>query len=187
MDHGHIIFNGDVEEAIALYLGHDSHEYSNRIIVNPNMRDQMWSNPPITIEEIMSDSSDGILTIGSQMKFRIHIQNHQETERAVFLRIMVKTTDGTAITMASTARKIHVPSKSDSIIKVQLDTSKLTPGVYSLSFVLYEVGEYGAARNIDVLRDIYSFSILSTPDFNHGMTWNAQWWGHMTIGDLAVL
>lgn len=186
MDHGRIIFNGDVEEAIALYLGHDSHEYTNCIIVNPNMRDQMWANPTVTIEEITSDSRDGILTYGSRMEFLLRIQNHQEAERSVFLRIMVKTTAGVAITMASTADKIVVPSHADTVIKAELDTSHLTPGLYSLSFVLYEIGEFGADLNIEVLRDIYSFSILSTPEFNHGMAWNAHWWGYVTVGDLIV-
>ena len=186
LDHGQIIFNGDVEKAIALYLGYDSHEYSNSIIVNPNMRDQKWANPTVTIEEITSDSPDGILTYGSLMSFSLRIKNRQGIKRAVFLRIIIKTPAGLAVSMASTSEIITVSANSNSIIKTQLDTSQLAPGVYFLSFVLYDVGEYGADVNIDVLRDIYSFSILATPEFNHGMTWNPQWWGHVTIGDLEI-
>lgn len=187
MDHGHIIFNGDVEEAIALYLGHDSKEYSNSILVNPNMRDQMWANPKITIEEIIADSSDGILTYGDQLKFRLRIQNHEAKDANVLIRIMVKTTSGTAVTMAPTAEKVCISGSAERTVGVQLDTSHLTPGVYSLSFVLYETGAMGMDQNIDVLRDVYSFSILGSSDFNHGMTWNSQWWGHFTVGDLKLL
>ena len=67
-----------------------------------------------------------------------------------------------------------------------MDTSRLTPGLYSLSFVIYQTGSLGADENIDVLRDILSFSVLATPEFNHGMTWNANWWGNYAVGDLMV-
>ncbi len=187
MDHGRIIFNGDVEEAIALYLGHDSKEYSSSILVNPNMRDQMWADPKVSIEEIVADSSNGILTYGDQLKFRLRIQNHEAKEADILARIMVKTTSGTAVTMAPTAEKVHISENCERTVCVQLDTSHLTPGVYALSFVLYETGTMGMDENVDVLRDVYSFSILASPDFNHGMTWNSQWWGHFTVGDLKVL
>lgn len=187
MDQGHIIFNGNVEEAIALYLGHNSKEYSNSILINPNMRDQMWTNPRITIEEIIADSSDGILSYGDQLKFRLRIQNHESKAEDVLIRIMVKTTSGIAVTMAPSAEKVHILANDDRRVSVQLDTSHLTPGVYALSFVLYETGAMGMDQNIDVLRDIYCFSILASSEFNHGMTWNSQWWGHFTVGDLKLL
>lgn len=187
MDHGHIIFNGDVEEAISLYMGHDSKEYSNRILVNANMRDHLWVNPAVSIEEIQAYSDDGILTYGDQLRFRLRIQNHQSLSRELFIRVMVKTTTGTAVTMAPTADKIIISADRDITVNVLLDTSHLVPGTYSLSFVLYEIGELGMDQNIDVLRDIYSFSILSSQAFNHGMNWNTQWWGHFTVGDLIVL
>ena len=187
MDHGHITFNGNVEDAIALYLGHNSKEYNSDIFVNPDMRDPMWANPSVAIEEIISDSLDGILMFGNKMKFKLRMRNHNATTKEVFLRIIIKTQDGTAITMASLPDAYKILAGNVSDIKVQLDTSQLTPGVYALSFILYEVGEYGADNNIDVLRDIYSFSVLATPEFNHGMTWNPQWWGYISAEDLILL
>ena len=97
---------------------------------------------------------------------------------------MVKTTAGAPVTMSSTPEKRTVNGNEETVVSVQLNCSVLTPGVYSLSFVLYDTGALGADQNIDVLRDVYSFSILSTPGFNHGMSWNSQWWGNVSLGDL---
>lgn len=186
MDHGRIIFNGDVEEAIALYLGHDSKEYSNCVVINPGMRDQTLANPEVSIVEIRSDSADGILMYGDRLKLKLRIKNEGKNQANVLARIMIKTPSGQPVTMASTKSTICVPPKGELFPELNLDTSRLTPGVYSLSFVLYETGELGVDQNIDVLRDIYSFSILSGPHFNHGMNWNSQWWGHTTIDDLGI-
>lgn len=186
MDHGHIIFNGDVEEAIALYLGYDSKEYSNCVVINSGMRDQTLVNSDITINEIRADSPDGILKYGDRIKLKLLIKNHGKDDANVLVRIMIKTPSGEPVTMASTPSTIFIPSFSEVLPEVGLDCSRLTPGVYSLSFVLYETGELGADRNIDVLRDVYSFTVLSGSGFNHGMNWNSQWWGHIAIDDLSV-
>ncbi len=184
LDHGRIIFSGAVEEAIAVYMGHDSREFSNCIVVNPNMRDPQWANPKVAIEEISAMDTDGILTYGDSLDLGIKVRNYEEKDAQVFLRIMIKTSSGTPISMSSTREKITIPSGAEVAKRFRLNMSQLIPAIYSLSFVLYDTGDLGADRNIDVLRDIYSFSILASPGFNHGMTWNSQWWGHVSIGDL---
>ena len=186
MDHGRIVFDGDVEEAIALYMGHDRRQYANIIAVNANMRDPMWANPQVSIEQIETNCTEGFLDYGSRMRFGIRIQNHLKRDADVLLRIMIKTGSGQPVTMSATANQIHVPGETALGRQVELDTSRLTPGLYSLSFVIYQTGSLGADENIDVLRDILSFSVLATPEFNHGMTWNANWWGNYAVGDLMV-
>ncbi len=184
MDHGHIVFDGDVEEAIARYMGHDSRSYSDRILVNPNMRDPMWANPDVRVESITAKCPDGILNYGDRISFCLQIRNLRSKESRVLMRIMVKTSAGQPVTMSATADEIAVPPNASFSQELELDSSHLTPGMYSLSFVLYETGDLGVDENIDVLRDVFSFTIIATPDFNHGMTWNTHWWGNYSIGDL---
>ncbi len=186
LDHGHLVFDGDVEKAIAIYLGHNTQDYSNRIVVNAGMRDPVWPNPKVSIEEISADSADGILTFGDRLHFHLRIRNHRADHEDILVRIMIKTNDGAAVSMASTPEKIRLSPDGDQTIGLGLDTSQLTPGSYSLSFVLYETGDLGADMNIDVIRDIYTFSVLASHDFNHGMSWNPQWWGHFAISDLTL-
>ena len=187
LDHGRIIFDGAVEEAIALYMGHDSRQFSNCIVVNSNMRDPQWANPKVAIEEISAIDTDGILSYGDSLDLEIKIRNYEEKDAKVHLRIMIKTTAGAPITMSATRDKIAIPGKEEVVKRFRLNMSQLIPAIYSLSFVLYDTGELGVDRNIDGLRDVYSFSILATPGFNHGMTWNPQWWGHVTVGDLKPI
>ncbi len=186
MDHGHIIFDGNVEEAIALYLGHNSLEYSNHIIINSNMRDVYYDNPSVSIEEITVDSTDGILNYRDQLRLRLILKNHVKEKQSVLVRIIINSS-GVPVTMAATAETIEIQSNNDIKRALLLDTSHLTPGLYSMSFVIYKVGDLGADINIDVVRDVYTFSILGNSEFNHGMAWNPQWWGHFSIGDLILL
>lgn len=187
MDHGHIIFNGGVEDAIAVYMGFNRHQFSNNIEVNENMRDPQWPDPAVCVEEITLDNPNGFISSGEQLNLGFRIKNRTAAASGVLLRIMIKTPTGTPISMASTPEQISVPGGEEVRCSYALDLSMLTPGTYALSFVLYEVGEYGADRNIDVLRDICPVTVIATERFNHGMTWNQQWWGHVAIGDLRPI
>ncbi len=186
LDHGHLIFNGDVEEAISIYLGHDSKEYSSHIMVQPSMRSPLWPDPPISIEEIIAESNDGIISFGEKMHFSVVIRNRNNEDAELFLRIAIRTGNGAAVSMASTPGKILLRANNDSKISLFLDTSRLVPGIYMLSFALLDGGALGFDTNVDVLSDVYSFSILACPEFNHGAAWNTQWWGNIAINDLTI-
>ena len=187
MDHGKIVFNGDVEEAISHYMGFDTSRYTDVIEVNHNMRDPMWSDPDVSIEKISTECKDGVLNCGEKLRFQIQLYNRRRNDAGVLVRIMIRAADGQPVTMASTANKLIIPLGKPTEQIVELDTSRLTPGLYSLSFVVYETGNLGVDENIDVLRDIFSFSVIATSEFNHGMTWNPQWWGYTAIGDLQII
>lgn len=183
LEQGKVIFEGDVEKAISTYMGYDG-QSSNNISVTPEMRDLGFRNPKVSISNIMIDSSDGILDFGSKLKIKVAVDSNSEKKEQVHFRIMLKKSSGEPVTMTSTKNEILIYPSQSVHKSFLVDTSNITPGAYTLSFVVYEVGEMGVDRNIDVIRDIYSFAIVSTPDFNHGMSWNSQWWGDFTNGYL---
>ena len=91
------------------------------------------------------------------------------------------------MTMSSTASVIRLTAGETVSKSFSLDTSRLVPGTYLLSFAIFETGENGADQNIDVLRDIVTLTVLADDGFNHGMTWNSQWWGHVSAGELTEI
>ena len=186
LNHGHLVFDGDVEEAISLYMGHDSKEYVSRIVVNPNMRNPLWPDPAVSIDEILAESIDGIINFGERLCFDVRLGNRTGKTAELYLRIAVRTNSGTAVTMANSPKKISIPPKQDKMVKICLDTSRLVPGGYALSFALLDGGALGFDTNVDVLSDVYMFSVISQESFNHGASWNTQWWGNMAIDDLSV-
>ena len=186
LDHGRIIFDGHVEEAIALYMGRDQLGFSNNIEINPNMRDQNWANPQVAIQRIVLDTEEGFIKTGETMAFRLWIQNNRSESAKMYLRVMVKSSSGAPITMSATEDAIEVGANEEVEADYTLNLAQLIPATYFLSFVLYEIGELGTDKNIDVLRDICSVTVIAGDNFNHGMTWNPIWWGHVSVGALIT-
>lgn len=187
LDHGHLLFDGDAEDAISMYMGHDRRAFLNRIVINENMRDPLWPTPKVAINEICVEESDGVITFGDNLTLGFIIRNNDWTDADLYLRIMIKTITGEPVTMSASSDRIKIPKRQETVSRFRLNTSRLIPAMYSLSFVLYDTGDMGADNNIDVLRDLVSFTVLPSDGFNHGMTWNSQWWGHVSTGDLERL
>ena len=186
LEHGKVVFNGDVESAIARYMGRDLEKSSNTIIVEPFMRDSNYSKPDIFIDKICFENKSGTYKTGETIKFKLCIKNLTDTLKSIFLRIMVNSSDGHTVMMSSTEESIELIGNETKQSTFIFDSSVLVPGNYSLSFVLYEIGEYGADQNIDVLRDIYYFNITERIGFNHNMPWNTQWWGYISNGFIKM-
>jgi len=67
-----------------------------------------------------------------------------------------------------------------------IDTSRLAPGRYSLSLVIYEVNEFGNSNNLDGLSDVLFFEVVTVPGFNNNMEWKSQYWGNVYSDQLHI-
>lgn len=184
LNKGNIIFDGDVEEAIGVYMGSDIKQSQGQIIVTQEMRESHLLNPDVIIENINFDNKKTNYILGDKLEFHIKMKNNTKEEKEIYLRILLKTTSGIPISMSPTSKEIRFISMQTIDKKYILDISSLVPGKYSLSFVLYELDDMGNDSNIEVLRDIYVFSVKGKLGFNHNMPWNPQWWGYISVGHL---
>ena len=183
LSEGKIIYDGDVESAIGTYLGFGNLN-SNIIIARPEMHENSYGQASAVIEKIESVNKANIYSFGCRFSFIVNIRNQKSDAQTVYLRTIVKTADGQVITMAPCAEPIHLSALETVIKKYEMNTESIVPGKYSMSFVLYEIGAFGADRNIDILRDVYPFTIKVTPGFNHDMPWDSRWWGNIYLGML---
>ena len=186
LSEGRIIFDGDVEEAISIYLGVDR-SGTNTIIATPEMHEKDIKISSAIIERIDVDSEDNMISYGDELRFSVDIKNQQDKEQDIYLRTMIKASDGTVITMSPSSIPVHLEANGSAHKQYAINTANIVPGNYTVSFVLYEIGMYGTARNQDILRDVYSFIIKVVPGFNHDMPWNPRWWGYISVGELSEL
>ena len=184
LNHGRVIFDGDVEEAINIYLGRE-HNYENEIIVTDELREIVNQNAP-AITKINMNNDVGILKFGSDMRFTIDVENKSTRRYEFLIRIIMKSAGGNVVTMSSTLNTISMDAGQKNTYNIKMNTGKIVPGKYSFTFVVYEVGSMNVDNNLDVLRDIAEITIKADAEFNHGMPWNSRWWGNVVDGDLEV-
>ena len=183
LSEGQIIYDGEVEKAISIYMGHGLMQGANDFDVDDKNREKKYHNSLYKISHLHFFGQNE-LKYGEKLSFEISIANNSNQNKALFLRVLLKTADGKAVSMAAVKDALLLNSNKITVKKLKIDISNVVPGQYTLSFVLYDIGKYGADANIDVVRDVYIFSISPILGFNHNMIWNPQWWGNVSIGDL---
>ena len=186
LSEGRVIFDGDVEEAIGVYLGVGKSK-SNTIVTTPEMHEKDINKASAVIEKIEVDAAENMIDYGSDLKFSVDIKNRLDSEQDIYLRTMIKAADGTVITMSPSSMPVHLNPNEKVHKQYKINTENIVPGNYTISFVLYEIGMYGTDKNQDILRDVYSFVIKVIPGFNHDMPWNPRWWGYISVGELTEL
>ena len=178
LDKGKVIFEGDVEEAIQIYLG--SKMKSETIVdLSEMIRDPEFTPHEITMNTLEIINNDvSIFPVGSIIKCKLVFSSNKNIND-VFLRIIIKTVDGTPVTMITVMKGFNVYHKENQQVKFDIDISRLVPGRYTICPVLYEVNNFGAYNNLDGLKDPYCFEIAAVNDFNNNMIWQPRYWGYV--------
>lgn len=185
LEKGKIIYNGAVEEAIQIYLGSKMNSESY-IELASLKRDPEFSNHPITMQSLEAiNNLKAIYDVGSFIHLQLNYKSLQDVKNA-FLRVIVKTVEGTPVTMLTADKGIEIIKDSIETIAVQVDVTRLVPGRYALSLVFYEVNEFGGNVSLDGLKDVYCFEIVTVPGFNNNMEWQQRYWGNFYGEPLQV-
>lgn len=185
LDKGKVIFNGDVEEAISLYLGslgemRQNYEYTKQHHGNSKSVDSF---------EIQSlrllDNKDSRYHAGEYIECELSCSSTKPW-RDVKFRFEIKYQDGTSTATALTDKPLQFDQKQKRIDKMRLDTSHLTPGKYLVNIVAYIYDQFGNEQFLDGVFPGFLFEINDTIDENNQLIWLHQYWGHIRLHDIIV-
>ena len=185
LDHGKIIFDGDPEKAIAIYMPKANEEAYQDIwhlddIARPG---KMKDDYRIT-EFIFSGKGGYEIAAGTDLQFNLGIRAKKANEFLCF-RTVLFYEDDSPIGMASTIAGGLTVTEGDNLFTGICPTATLAPGDYKLKLVIYEVDGYGSETLCDVIDRIVLFTITGDKTTN-GIPWQHMWWGHNTYPQLLL-
>ena len=187
LDKGRIIFDGDVDKAIALYLGLEqelppSYHYTKEYrpydtVLRANKRFEMTDlSFPTSSSFVFSESKpqDFLLSVHSDMDF----------ERVGF-RFELWYQDGLKAGSMLTENFVRIPQGETDIL-LHFDPSHLVEGQYRADLIAYQFDSNG---NEDILDGVYPgfiFQIHNELDDRNHLDWHAQYWGPIHLHDLSA-
>lgn len=186
LDKGKVIYEGEVEEAIQIYLG-SKMKSETYVELTDMVRDPEFTPHPVTMNTFeVLNSTSSIFQIGSHIHCKLSFSATKSVNET-FFRIIVKTVEGTPVTMITVNQGFVVTENENQSIEFDLDVSRLVPGRYTLSPVMYEVNEYGGNCNLDGLKDSYCFEIVTANNFNNNMIWQPRYWGYFYNKPMTII
>lgn len=187
LDKGKVIFQGDVNSAIEIYMGRRK-ESPKCIELNKLVNvHREKAIDGIKFEKIEILNKDIWKTkVGEKLQFQITAKATQKLSNVGF-RSRLSAADGTSVSVLLAPHLINCEVGETVVVPLEADISELVPGKYCLSLVLYGVNIYGGWTFYDHIDDAVSFEVETIPGFNENMNWDQRWWGNIKLPQIRDL
>ena len=180
LDHGKVIFDGDVEEAINIYM-----KFENRMLVDYdlNLAPRPYSYMGTDLRCIKLSFTDGKKNIYSPhdtIKFALEFKL-EKFKKDISSRIEIHYADGTRIGLAQDFMKRDI-EKGIHKIEYSYQLNLLPEGKYYFIIDVYEINELGTHHSLDHPMDKIFFEIIR--EKQEGINWEHRYMGHVKLGEL---
>lgn len=185
LDKGKLIFDGDVEKAIAIYLSAAAISRD----VHIDLSDKRMDHLPDKIKaKMISLDLVGREVASYKMneKIILDLKVHSNKDiKQLCMRLEVRAADGSSIGVSMLQNFGSMMSNEEITYRITTILEGLIPGDYTALLVLYEVNEWGNYEDLDAVYPAFSFEINDTSG-QLAINWDNYNWGKIKFRDLMV-
>ena len=187
LEKGKLIFEGEVEDAIELYMHKESvrNEWTEGM-TECNYSDtsarSTYSKGGAMVNYLkLLDTEDALYATGEKIRFLMRVHSKQAF-KDLRLRLEVLYGDDAPV---GTMPSVSLGEMAEGEIReftVELDPIGLTSGKYRVDLVLFDMDEFGTVYDQELLLPAFRVEVKETTDIN----WNSNNWGHIRFPDAVV-
>lgn len=184
LDHGKIIFDGEVEKAIQLYIKHNMDYNTSKNYEDVETPSWITRNDVKLISAEYVDKKNCSFESEEPLRIRLRWKNNCDINN-LNARFVVYSSDDTRI-CASFAYNFY-SGKADDVSQADflINISALAPGDYQCYYVLFIANEFGTHIDVEYVRGL-DFSV--NENLNPGeLAWRSNIWGKVKLPKAEVI
>lgn len=183
LDHGKVVFDGDVEQGIGVYMqcqgNVEQTEFDlSRISSKPNPA----TLPAKMLGLRLLGKTSAVYHTGEPMKFELSVLSRQNFVHLRF-RFELRFADDVPVGTVPDVDLGAMSIGERKTFQMQFDTSWLTRGKFRVYLVLFEMNEFGTCMDHDLILPAFSFEV----EDDNTIVWNLNAWGHIRLPDIQML
>lgn len=188
LDKGKIIYNGEVEKGISIYLDNYNHRIQSTYNDFSNLeRMKYLKNERAMFKSLeILNKENCLFRENEDMECLVKWENFDNLTGA-HLRFNVKLMDDTTIATSISDEKFNCKKGTVSEYRTTLNLSEIVSGEYKLQIVLAEVGALGEYIDIDVAIPACYFEIKKSKQQNYDLEWKTNHWGYIRFPNLEKI
>lgn len=182
---GQIIFDGDVNEGIAVYM--EQSIDTSQVVFDLSNKYQKYLSPfpkAKMIEARLINKEYAVFDYQEPINFELLICARTSVDR-LSLRFEIRAADGSSVGTSFAFDRFSVEEGELKLFIVSFNSQGLIAGKYSVVLGLFEKNEYGSYTDIDVIERALSFEVKDD-DGKVEIQWLKQYWGCIKFDDLHV-
>ena len=187
LEKGKLIFEGDVEEAIELYMHKESvrNEWTEGMTecdyTDTSARSEYSKGGAMVTYLKLLDKADALYATGEKIRFQMRVHSKQSF-KDLRLRLEVLYGDDAPVGAMPSVSLGEMAEGEIRDFAVEFDPNGLTTGKYRVDLVLFDMDEFGAVYDQELLLPAFRVEIKETTDIN----WNPTNWGRIRFPDASV-
>lgn len=185
LDHGKLIFDGDVEEAIGIYLGLLKVSEKRVDLTKIERTKRCVDGIRIEAMEIVNFDS-WTFSAGNKLRFNLYLAAQKELKDVGF-RMRLACGDDSSVSVLLARKIINCKVGEKLCVPLEADISMLVPGKYTLTPSLYYTNEFGTHVFYDHIHRGVTFEVETFVGFNENMEWDRRFWGNIKLPELIDL
>ncbi len=183
LNHGKVVFNGDVEKGIECYLGESSSLKVKYDLSKP--REGYELDNWVTFRSVsFPDKASPIFYEDEPICMMIDFVGAKPFEDLA-IRIVLTSRSGVPAGMATSQSIITVVEGAQSIC-LKMSHEALAPGSYCAKLVAYSADDYGKGSLHDVVENAFSFETVGSGLKSNHLNWNSTVWGYTRLPTIDV-
>lgn len=182
MNHGKIVFVGDVEKAIEIYM---TNSFSNELSKNYEdyeRLDFIRRNDVRIISTEYLNGSTGVFSDDESIKVRLKWKYNESVNNMSF-RWVVEGLDGTKVCASFCYNAFSGKAGEKEEKEFTFDITGLAPGSYQAFYVFFESNSFGANQELDWVPGL-AFTVEKTE--KNRLPWRSAAWGRFEIPEPIV-
>ena len=184
LDKGKIVFDGDVEEAIEVYMG-VSVELKSRYVYTDEYHTNKGSKSVYLKGLSLENCENSIIQSGGQFDLSLSCDIRRPCTQVKF-RFEIQYADGTVAATAFSDRGIDFLVEGTNIVKLVFDISHLAPGRYKADMVAFSTDDFGNDIYYDGIIPALFFEVQNKDTVDETNNWLHRYWGHVQLHPLII-
>lgn len=182
MDEGKIIFDGNVEQAISIYLSRGNDVISDHYIYSD--RDRLFGGDgKITIDELKINNSD--IKAGDKIPLKLLVNSKEQKSNVRFrFEFTPKVIPKKATTMVLDS-KVDFTQNETKELELEIDTKHLVPSRYQVDIVAFSTDQFGNDNYLEGVFPGFIFDMDENPD-DDPLLWKMYNWGAVRLHDVEL-
>ncbi len=184
LEKGRIIFDGDVEDAIQVYLSNSEENMSSLRDLENAVRHEPFPCRAVMLSADFEGREKCFFDLGKEIPLLLRWRAEEDLDD-VRLRMTLVRPDGTPVGTAASVSLGSVMKDQTVENAVSVGFPGLVQGKYMLTLSLYQSDSSGASTSLDEVRDCFVMKFLNNLDSENLLRWNSRTWGSIRFPDIV--
>ena len=183
LDQGRVVFEGDVEEAIGIYMSNSIQALDVDIDLSENRMSHLPKEIKGKITHLtLLEKETAVYKYNESIKLRLTFKAYEKLPN-LSLRVELRSKSGIPVGLTKIKDFATLEKDEEMSFDFKLDYTGLVIGEYTVCLVLYDVNEFGNYIDIDAVYPAFVFNVDDVEN-KIGLKWDHKNWGYVCFADV---